>query len=393
MNTLTFILPQAEVESFSKFCNKIQKNVPEFRYSIGAEYEKVFLHPVREMDGTYGGLEKQWHKIRNVTVEIPEDSGWRLVAEYDDGMFLPVDSKHELVLKNPAHGKDCKRCDICGHYCKRSYLIINVETGEELQVGCECAKKFGLKYMEWISKFTRELYRINDYFIPRAEDEEGYSDLVWNAPPDRTAFAAIEKAAVVCAAKAYFDEHPKWIAGYWEGCTYIKSRSNEDIQQLIIHMDYTIDQDYCDKVCQWVKEHINPDDSEFSEKMVDLADNFYSSESDAATAYFMVKGYECWLKEQTSEFEPIEKGAQVKVSGEVVAINHISGYYGDYERYTIKTPKGYLVTRNGKIPISKSEDGTQLTSFFAVVEYSRLGELSVGRALKNAKKGMEVVEL
>lgn len=387
-----FMLPQSEVESFKKFCMKIQKNVPGMRYSIGTAYDKVFRHQVINTDGRNGGIQKQWHTVCDVEVELPADSGWRLIAEFDEGMLFPVDPKKELVLKNPAHGKQCNSCDICGHSCKRSYLIVNDNTGEELQVGSECAKKFGLKHMEWISKFTRELVKIYDYFIPCTDTEEWF-EMTWNGPADKSAFAAIAKTCVICAAKAYYDEHPKWIAGYYEGSTYVKSRSNINIQQMIIHKDYKIDLDYCEKVCQWVKEHVDPNKSEFSEEMVDLANSFYSKEADAVKAYFMVKGYETWLKEQSSGFDKIDKGAQVKVSGEIVAINHISGYYGDYDRYTIRTPKGYLVTRNGKIPVNEDCNGTMITSFYAIVEYCKTGELSVGRALKNAKKGIDVIEL
>lgn len=392
MTMINFMLPQSEVESFSKFCKKIQKNVPELSFSIGPVYNRVFKHAVRDINGQ-SRIEKQWHKVCDASVFLPEDSGWRLVAEYDDGLFFPANPKCELITKNPEHGKDYRRCDVCGHSCKKSYLIVNDKTGEELQVGCECAKKFGLKQMEWISKFTRELNRIIDYFIPCTDDEEDYSDLIWNAPSDKSAFAAIEKTDVICAAKAYFNEHPKWIAGFYDGNIYVKSKSNEDIQQLIIDKEYSLNKEYCDKVCAWVKEHINPNESEFSEEMVALANNFYSQKADAAKAYFMVKGYEDWLKEQASGFEKIARGAQVKVSGEIIAINHMSGAYGDYEVYSIKTPKGYVVTRNGKIPVEVSESGIKTTSFFAIVEYYKTGEVSVGRALKIAKKGMEVVEL
>lgn len=391
MEIINFRLPQSEVESFKKFCAKIQKNVPEFKYSIGSAYDKVFKHPVRNIGGKCG-FDYKWHSVCDAIVEIPEDSGWRLLATYEDGLFFPSNPKHELILKNPSHGKDYNRCDVCSHWCKKSYLIVNADTDEELQVGSECAKKFGLKQMEWISKFTRELNRVYDYFIC-CKDEEDYSDLIWNAPSDKDAFAAIDKTEVICAAKAYFDEHPKWIAGYWEGRTYVKSKSNEDIQQIIIHKDYQLDKEYCNKVCEWVKANINPNDSEFSEEMVALANNFYSKEADAAKAYFMVKKYEDWLKSQTSESPVIEPGMHVKVAGNIVAINTRYGSYGNYNEYAVKTPKGYIVTRAGAIPITRDKDGSLITSFYAEVKYCRRNEISVGRALKNAKKGISVTEL
>lgn len=391
MEIINFILPQSEVESFKKFCVKIQKNVPEFKYCVGSAYDKVFRHLVKDINGECG-FEHKWHSVCDATVEIPEDGGWRLLATYEDGLFFPANPKHELILKNPAHGKDYNRCDVCGHWCKKSYLIINVDTDEELQVGSECAKKFGLKQMEWISKFTRELNRVYDYFSP-CKDEETYSDLVWNAPSDKEAFAAISKTEVICAAKAYFDEHPKWIAGYWEGRTYVRSRSNEDIQQRIIHKDYALDKEYCDKVCEWVKENVNPNDSDFCEEMVALANNFYGKEADAAKAYFMVKRYEDWLKSQASDFVKIESGMFVKVMGNIVAINTCHGSFGSYNEYAIKTPKGYMVTRAGAIPVVRDENGSLTTSFYAEVKYCKRNEISVGRALKNAKKGFEIVEL
>lgn len=176
MNTLKTFIPLEAVDSFKKFADKTKKNVDGFTYSIGKPYQKLFYHPVVEEDGTVGHPIKVFHEVCDLIVYIPEESGWRLLATYMNGAFTPVDSTKELVFKNPQHGIDYGKCDHCGHWCKNAYVIENITTGEELQLGCECIKKFGINDMYYISDFTRKLHEIYDYRPNYATDKK-YGDI------------------------------------------------------------------------------------------------------------------------------------------------------------------------------------------------------------------------
>lgn len=164
MKISTFI-PADAVRSFEMFANKVKRNVKGFDYTIGHPYKKVFHHGVINPDGTCDRFKKVFHEVCDVTIIEPEEKDWRLIATYKNNIFLPNDPTKEIVYKNPKHGEDYDKCDHCGHWCKNSYVIKNIKTGEELQVGCECVKKFGITSFDYLSRFNRELYSIYDYSI------------------------------------------------------------------------------------------------------------------------------------------------------------------------------------------------------------------------------------
>lgn len=147
MNTIKTFIPSESVDAFKKFADKTRKNVNGFAYSLGKPYEKLFRHPVIQENGMAGRCIKAFHEVCDLTINIPEQSGWRLLATYQDEAFTPADPTKELVFKNPQHGADYGKCDYCGHWCKNAYVIENITTGKELQVGCECIKKFGINDM------------------------------------------------------------------------------------------------------------------------------------------------------------------------------------------------------------------------------------------------------
>lgn len=390
MNIISFTISATQIGSFSAFCKKVKRNVPDFKADFGQVYDRLFKHDIIDADG-YHGTERMWHAVCDVTATMPEDNGWCLMATYEDGLVFPANPTRELVVKNPAHGLDYDRCDVCGHWCKKSYLVLNVKTGEELQVGCECAKKFGLKQLNWISKFTRELKRVICCWANVGEDES--PELTWRGAADKEAYAATEKNSLICAARVYYSAHPKWIRGYYEGGAYYPSASQKEIRSILANRAYEDDAEYCAKVCEWAMANIEASDSDFKENMFRVAKDFYAQRNDAVFAYFMVKGYEEWTRAQSKDAIRIERGMQVKVTGEIIAINSLSGAYGTYNEYTIKTPKGFVVTRAGTVPVSRGDGDVLRTSFFAPVISCRGVDVKVGRALKNAKKGVETIEL
>lgn len=99
MNTITTFLPYEEVESFKKFAEKTKKNVEGFDYTIGKPYEKLFIHHSITEDGRKGEDFKAFYTVCDLTVNMPEEKDWRLVATYKDYAFTPADPTKELIFK------------------------------------------------------------------------------------------------------------------------------------------------------------------------------------------------------------------------------------------------------------------------------------------------------
>ena len=122
--------------------------------------------------------------------------------------------------------------------------------------------------------------------------------------------------------------------------------------------------------------------------MVRVANDFYCYKEEEVHAFFLVKAYEDSLKTGLN----IEKGNQVKVCGKVIQRRFEESYYGVMEINTILTDKGVECERYGKIPTTE-ENGIKRTEFYALVKGIFKGKVSLDRATKNPKKGIEVVEI
>lgn len=365
---------------------KTQKNVEGFTYSVGKPYEKLFRHPVINENGMAGYCIKAFHEVCDLIINMPEESDWRLLATYKDGAFMPTDPSKELIFKNPEHGIDYGKCDYCGHWCKNAYVIENVKTGEELQIGCECVKKFGLGRFDYLSDFTRKLYKLYDYRINYATDEEYGDVLLWRGGKDVSYKDAIVKADLIMAAKAQYNICPIYKKGRKQGITYFRSETLEGIDTILNSKNFKVDDAYVAAVCEFGKK-IEPH-SEFDKEMVRVANDFYCYKDEEVHAFFLVKAYEDSLKTELN----IEKGNQVKVCGKVVQRRFEESYYGVMEINTILTDKGVECERYGKIPTTE-ENGIKRTEFYALVKGIFKGKVSLDRATKNPKKGIEVVEI
>ncbi len=385
MEELTFILPAVEIESFKKFTSKMQKRIPELSLEYGKPYRKIFSHPVRNIDGINCKPEKVWHEVYDVKVVMPTINEWQLLATFKDNYLYVADPTKKLVFTNPDHGDKYNKCDVCGHWCKNSYVVYNTITGEELQIGCECAKKFGLGGIEFVYQFTKELYRMYDYYC---SFDDGEMQPSWRGKSDPGAFSSVETSVLLRAAKAYYNAHPAWVKGYYEGRSYIPSRSNIAIQEGLSNCIFDGTDEYVTQVCGYIKSL--PVESDFAQEMLNMADSFYTQPANASHAYFMIKSYEEYLESKRLNLLQLSIGMQVKVEGEIVAINRQESFYGMMTTYKIKTNKGYMVERTGVIPISKDGD-KQVTSFFAFVKQVSDRRTVLDRALKNPKKGVEIV--
>lgn len=383
MNTLKTFIPLEAVDSFKKFADKTKKNVDGFTYSIGKPYQKLFYHPVVDEDGTVGHRIKVFHEVCDLIVNIPEESGWRLLATYMNGAFTPVDSTKELVFKNPQHGIDYGKCDHCGHWCKNAYVIENITTGEELQLGCECIKKFGINDMYYISDFTRKLHEIYDYRHNYATYKE-YGDIEeWGGRKDSSYKNAILKTNLIMAAKAQYDICPVYKKGTKVENVRYRSATLEGIDTILNSGNLKVDEAYVKAVCEFGAK-IQPK-TEFEEGMVTVAKNFYCYQDQEVYAFFLVKAYEDSLKPELN----LQKGCQVKVCGKVIQKRFEESYYGMMEINTILTDKGVTCERYGKIPTTEDKR----TSFYALVKGVFNGKVSLDRATKNPKKGIDVINI
>lgn len=383
MNTIKTFIPSESVDSFKKFADKTQKNVKDFTYSLGKPYQKLFYHPVIEEDGTAGHLTKVFHEVCDLTVNIPEQSGWKLLATYKDDAFTPVDPTKELVFKNPQHGAHYGKCDHCGHWCKNAYVIENITTGEELQVGCECIKKFGIDDMYYISDFTRKLYEIYNYKLNYATDKE-YGDLLeWGGRKDSSYKNAILKTNLIMAAKSQYEICPVYKKGMKVDNVRYRSATLEGIDTILNSGNLKVDETYVKAVCEFGAK-IQPK-TEFEEDMLTVAKNFYCYQGQEVYAFFLVKAYEDSLKPELN----LPKGCQVKVCGKVIQKRFEESYFGMMEINTILTDKGVTCERYGKVPTTEDKR----TSFYALVKGIFKGKVSLDRATKNPKKGIEVINI
>ena len=386
METIKTFIPSESVVDFEKFAKATQKNVEGFTYSVGKPYEKLFRHPVINENGMAGYCIKAFHEVCDLVINMPEESDWRLLATYKDGAFMPTDPSKELIFKNPEHGIDYGKCDYCGHWCTNAYVIENVKTGEELQIGCECVKKFGLSRFDYLSDFTRKLYKLYDYRINYATDEEYGDVLLWRGSKDVSYKDAIVKADLIMAAKAQYNICPIYKKGRKQGITHFRSETLEGIDTILNSKKFKVDDAYVKAVCEFGKK-IEPQ-SEFDKEMVRVANDFYCYKDEEVHAFFLVKAYEDSLKTGLN----IEKGNQVKVCGKVVQRRFEESYYGVMEINTILTDKGVECERYGKIPTTE-ENGIKRTEYYALVKGIFKGKVSLDRATKNPKKGIEVVEI
>ena len=360
MRTINTFIPSDLVDSLKKFADKTQKNVEGFTYSVGKPYEKLFRHPVIEENGMAGHCVKAFHEVCDLVINMPDESDWRLIATYMDGAFTPADPTKELIFNNLAHGADYGKCDLCGHWCKNTYVVENVKTGEELQVGCECIKKFGIEGFGFLSDFTRKLYELYDYRISYATDDEFGDIEKWGGRKDSSYKNAILKSDLIMAAKAQYDICPVYKKGTKVEHFRYRSATLDGIDTILNSKKFKVDEAYVKAVCEFgVK--IQPK-TEFEKDMLAVAKNFYCFQEQDVYAFFLVKAYEDSLKPELC----VQKGNQVKVCGKIIQKRFEESYYGVMEINTILTDKGIECERYGKVPTIE-ENGIKRTTFYAFV--------------------------
>lgn len=374
-----YLIPSHTAEIIRKAYEKMQKYVQGVSMTIGKEQRKVFCHAV-VVDGLVVGHEKRWHLIREVEITLPTIKEWWLKASYEDGLLFVSDPTKELEFSNKEHGFDYNKCDMCGHYIKNSYVVENKTTGEELQVGCECLKKFGLDNFKYIHKFTRELYDAACY-IGSVDIDDAEKELhMWRGYDDKYAFSVCERLDLLRAAYKYYSERKEWRRG----------KSSDDIQAMLSNREFAGDDDWLNNACEYALKQDAM--TEFSMEMQRVAKNYYAMPSDAPYAFFIIKNYDDYLR--AKELPVLKVGVQVKVEdAEVVNVERIEDYYGSYDKNTLMTKRNYKMIRKGKIPMTR-RNNKAYTSFYALIGYiDKYNNIYLERATKNPKKGYITMEV
>lgn len=203
---------------------------------------------------------------------------------------------------------------------------------------------------------------------------------------DTSWISAHEKAKLIMAAKKEFDACPVWKKGYKNNDgSYTPSSTGIHIVRNLCSEELEVDEDYVTKVCEYTLSQLS--ESIFQDEMQELARNFYCYESQNVHAFFMVKAYEEYIKPKAE----VKQGSAVKVEGKVVQRRTQEGYFGLMTINTIITDNGTVCERIGKIPTTEDENGDTRTAFFSVVKSMYHGTVSLDRATKNPKKGVEYV--
>lgn len=382
METITLQVPNSKLEPLKKLANKISRKVSFITVEFGNSYKKMYIHTGRDVDKYY--FEKKvWHEVTDVTIKMDTINDWILLVSYKDGLEFIANPSKELVLKNPEHGKDYGKCDSCGHKCKNSSIVYNTKTGEELQVGNECLKQFGLSGLDFVCEFTKELYKFYDYYT---SDGDGDFPL-WSWGEDsKFAYSSCRTTDLLRAAKAYYNENKEWKKGYYYCNEYQKSASNEKIQNNLASETFDGDEDYINKVIEFVKGIKTNND--FSCKMIEMVKNVYTEPCYSVYAFFAIKNYEDSIKAKQLNMERFKTGLQVHVVGKVSCKKTLSTMFGDVDEYTIEVG-GILFKRTGKISV----DNNNMVDFYAIIKFVKGTQVFLDRALKNPKKGVETISL
>lgn len=386
-NNISLTIPAHSTDEFKKLVTRANKNITGLKWTLGEERNQTFRHLFD------GEIVKMQHRVLDVTVELPEINDWTLLATVVDGAMFVTDHKQQLVLHN-GHGADYQLCDACKHkQWKKSFIVRNSVTGEELQVGAECAKKFGIGMMNAIYNLTKELYA--SYSLYSCE-YDGSEPIEWPAHfSDPHAVRSIETSVMVQAAKQYYDANEgKWKKGYYEGRMYIPSESAAEIRNSLSNFAVDADNAYYKELTAWLCDVFVADEwNEFDEKIKCVGTDYYMSAGDTAAAFFAIKKYEQYKKEQAAKAAGLylpKAGDYIHIVGKIIGERTCSGYYGSYVEYEIlNTLDGNTYKRSGAV----KADSEKNVNCYAYIRDVWKGNNVLDRTTQHAKKGVAIANV
>lgn len=377
----TIVIALSSREAFEKLCKKVSDKVS-FNWRYGDTY-KTIRRLIRYRPETGHTIENILVDAQEVHIDFPEMGDWVLRVTYDKGYPLYADMEHEFKPLRPEHGPAYHTCDCCGRQIYREmYVIQNLVTGEEVQVGKECAKKYGIKGIEWTNKFMCE---INSMFVKDIDySGEGYA----NADVSGLNFA-FETERVLRAAKYLYDESQGvWKGGYRdEKGRYHHSESN---QQLLIYISDNQDgignnPKYISGFMEFVRNRYKGN-SDYDKIVAGFAKNFYTGKFEVWGAFFAIRDYE-----QTLHPERVcEKGTMVHFKAKIIDKKSLLGGFGYYMVFTLLTDSGARLERSGALPVINDDNTTE---GYAEVKWVKNGTMLLDRVTKNPKKGVKYKEI
>lgn len=384
-NTTTEVIyiPVDKIASFDRFANKMAKKIKGFSYLINMEPKmQIYLHPARDSYGT-PFFEKVFHEVYEVTITRPVFEEWKLICTFVKNGFFPSSNKNEIIFKNKNHGPNYHICDICGHSMHNSYVVENVFTGEELQIGCECVTKLGIIGLDSLSKFDRELYQTYDYY--GSDSTSGLP--IYRGTQDYSDFSAIPKSKVIIACKQMIQECPIYKKGYKDQSgIYHKSETLEMLKKRL-QEDIIVDENYVETVCKYMLTQDITND--FSESMAQIASDHYVYSKQFVYVFFMVKKYE----ESLTKMQPeVKIGDAVKVEGELLHQYVATSIYGAFLNNTIKTSNGTICKKAGNVPINEV-DGKKYVNFYSIVKQKVNNGFILKGATQRPKKNVNYITL
>lgn len=386
-NNINLTIPAHSKDEFLKLVSRASKNITGLQWTVGETRKQTFRHYFD------GDIVKMTHSVIDVTISLPEVNDWVLVATVIEGAIFITDNKQQLVLKN-GHGADYRLCDVCKHkQWKKSFIVRNSKTNEELQIGAECAKKFGIGMMNAIHNLTKELYA--NYSLYSCE-YDGLEPIEWPAHiSDPHAVKSVETSVMVQAAKHYYDENNGvWKKGYYVGRMYYPSESAAEIRASIDKFTADADNAYYKELAQWVSNVFEEDVcSEFDDKIKCVGTDFYMSAGDTAAAFFAIKKYESWKKEQAAKAAGLyipKRGDYIHIVGKVINKETKSGYFGAYIEYEILNKlDGNTYKRSGAV----KADGDNNVDCYAFIRDVFKGQNILDRTTLKAKKGVAIANV
>lgn len=382
---INLTIPYDEKKTFEKIIKRASKNIDGLTYTIGQAYKKTYRHLV-----VGEGQVKRTHTVVDVEFEIPIVNDWLLLATVKEGALFFTNPREKVEFKN-GHGRDYEICDVCKHkQWRKSFIIRNVKTNEELQVGSECAKKFGIGMVDAIYKLMNSLFEVFDF---GAGDDMGDDEPIWgHAYVDPHAVESVEASRIILAAKAYYDKkNGAWQKGYYVGRTYYPSQSVTDLMNMIGDFRADDEDEYYKSLVTYLNETFQADSSEFSQAIKDLGRNYYATMKDLAVAFFAIKNFEAYKREQEAKANGLyipKVNDYVHIKGNVVSKETKQGYYGEYVVYKIKNElDGLEYTRQGVVKANEAGEVDQ----YAYIKSIWKNIIQLDRLTANPKKGVEIV--
>lgn len=378
--TYNITIPNGMVKDFNNLMAKANKNINGLDWTIGEPYNRIYRHYFD------GNIVKMSHTVVDIEYTIPDQNNWILLATIVDGALFVTNPKEELKLTN-GHGVDYHICDVCKHrQWKKSFIVKNIVTNEELQIGSECAKKFGIGMMNEIYKLTNSLYA--SYSLPVYDGE-----FIGEWPShfsDPHAVASVETSKLVKACKKYYDDNNGiWKKGYYVGSYYTPSESATDIRNSIDNFTEDSDDAYYKSLCEYLNNVYEADEyNEFAQSIKATGSNFYSSKAEIAPVYFAIKSFENWKKEEDArkngKYLP-KRLHYIYIKGKVINKTKKSGYFGDYYEYEILNDiDNNIYLRAGSV---KTDEDSNIEGYAFIKDIYK-GKNILDRITKNPKKNV-----